>query len=303
MNERTPNMALKCRSGELAGARFELGIETFIGVDDRNRLVVASDARTLARRYALIVARNGRFALEKLGGSVAITVNGMPVTGPLELNRFDIIDLGGTAEFVFGHAVTATMERVQQPEDPPGPANQTPPSPRQEYRTPPAPLVIPQPPNFRGMPDPRQTQDDSAFRDMPLLTPRALPRIPRPTPPEPMASGPGATVDEGATISFPKPPFELTINVPGKGHTTYGLDFGDNTIGRGDACDISVPDPEKMISRKHAIVRVTGDQVELIDLQTANGTFVRGRRIASRMIDPGTSFVLGPRLEFKLQRK
>ena len=291
MNEGLPRMGLKCRSGELGGARFELGVETFLGVDARDRLVVAPDVKALAKRYALIVAGHGQYTLEKLGNSVAITVNGTPVSGTVELNRFDIIDLGGIAEFVFGHAVTAAMDRVPRPDE-------------VVSKVPPPLVEMPSAPPQRPFgADPLQTQDDSAFRDLPLLTPRARPRVVQGNPPGLPGSGPRANGDESATVVYPTPPFELTISLPKKGLTRYALKFGDNTLGRGDACDISIPDPEKMISRKHAIVRVTGDRVELIDQATANGTFVKGRRIESHVLEAGASFVLGPNLEFKLLRK
>ena len=52
------------------------------------------------------------------------------------------------------------------------------------------------------------------------------------------------------------------------------------TIGRDPTADISVSDPS--ISRKHARVRALGDDIELIDLGSANGTVVNGNKIASK---------------------
>jgi class 3 adenylate cyclase len=49
-------------------------------------------------------------------------------------------------------------------------------------------------------------------------------------------------------------------------------------LGRG-AADVVIDDPE--ISRRHALVRVTGDLIEIDDLDSLNGTWVNGQRIAT----------------------
>jgi pSer/pThr/pTyr-binding forkhead associated (FHA) protein len=58
---------------------------------------------------------------------------------------------------------------------------------------------------------------------------------------------------------------------------------GDNLVGRpplgGPSPDVSLPDPKKFISRKHAVLRVANGQVYIIDKGSDNGTRVNGRRI------------------------
>ena len=51
---------------------------------------------------------------------------------------------------------------------------------------------------------------------------------------------------------------------------------GELVIGREDA-GLTIEDEE--LSRRHAVVRVVGDGVEIEDLGSRNGTFVNGRRI------------------------
>ena len=49
-------------------------------------------------------------------------------------------------------------------------------------------------------------------------------------------------------------------------------------IGRDQACDLVIPDPE--VSRRHAVLRrVSGGYIEIENLSQANGTFVDGERI------------------------
>src|ERR1043165_5832084 len=62
-------------------------------------------------------------------------------------------------------------------------------------------------------------------------------------------------------------------------------------LGRGIA-DVVIDDPE--ISRRHALVRVVGDDVEIDDLDSLNGTWVNGRRIHGTMrLRPGDVVRLG----------
>lgn len=63
-------------------------------------------------------------------------------------------------------------------------------------------------------------------------------------------------------------------------------------IGRGAAADISLTDPG--ISRRHARLVATSDGWVLSDLQSANGTFVRGRRVVEPLLlRTGDRFAVG----------
>lgn len=121
------------------------------------------------------------------------------------------------------------------------------------------------------------------------------------------SSRPGHSAMDGETTTVyhlhtePKPIVELMVDLPGQGKIAYPLKFGDNLLGRGLGCDIRIPDSEKLISRKHAIVRVTGNGVQLRDLHGDNGTYVQGKRIETAAIAVGDSFVLGPHLKVTLR--
>ena len=72
---------------------------------------------------------------------------------------------------------------------------------------------------------------------------------------------------------------------------TQGKEFilqqGENLVGRWDPdygafpeIDLESHDPEAKVSRKHALIRLTGNAVTLEDLGSLNGTFVnRGSRL------------------------
>ncbi|HEX8111353.1 MAG TPA: sigma 54-interacting transcriptional regulator [Kofleriaceae bacterium] len=99
---------------------------------------------------------------------------------------------------------------------------------------------------------------------------------------------PGDAVDES-------PPGHLQLFVISGGtFAAHPLkEAGTATIGRGRQCDIEVDD--RSISRRHAILSV-GETVTIEDLGSANGTFVRGERIAlgsPAVISVGELVVLG----------
>ncbi|MEM7774361.1 MAG: FHA domain-containing protein [Pseudomonadota bacterium] len=69
---------------------------------------------------------------------------------------------------------------------------------------------------------------------------------------------------------------------------------GPFTIGRAQNCNLVLPD--LAASRLHARLEVTGDDVRLVDEESANGTFVAGRRITSEIWPTGTSAQIGEHL-------
>ncbi|MEM7278855.1 MAG: FHA domain-containing protein [Pseudomonadota bacterium] len=69
------------------------------------------------------------------------------------------------------------------------------------------------------------------------------------------------------------------------------LDKDEWTIGRDADCDIQIDDPAS--SRHHARLRRVKDRYELIDLDSKNGTWLRGRRVTEHKLFAGTNFSIG----------
>jgi pSer/pThr/pTyr-binding forkhead associated (FHA) protein len=64
-------------------------------------------------------------------------------------------------------------------------------------------------------------------------------------------------------------------------------------IGR-DAGDSSASLPvDRAVSRRHAQIDATAEQVSIIDLGSSNGTIVRGEPVLTALIDAGEPFVVG----------
>jgi DNA-binding winged helix-turn-helix (wHTH) protein len=71
----------------------------------------------------------------------------------------------------------------------------------------------------------------------------------------------------------------------------FPLRDGENVLGRDAAADVQIDDVT--VSRRHAVVTV-GDDVTLKDLDSKNGTFVAGTRLAApHTLTDGQTFVLG----------
>jgi predicted component of type VI protein secretion system len=63
-------------------------------------------------------------------------------------------------------------------------------------------------------------------------------------------------------------------------------------LGRGADCDLRLN--SKAISRHHCLIRFSGGEVTLVELGSANGTFVNGQRVRSQMaLNPGDEISLG----------
>lgn len=74
---------------------------------------------------------------------------------------------------------------------------------------------------------------------------------------------------------------------------TFGRSFGvagTMTIGRHADCDVCVPLGE--ISRHHARVKPGNDGVLVEDLDSANGTYINGKRVRSGTLHPGEELAL-----------
>ena len=84
----------------------------------------------------------------------------------------------------------------------------------------------------------------------------------------------------------------------------FPLEPGDNLVGRWDPeagsfpeVDLESFDPEAKVSRKHAVVRVRGDELSVEDIGSMNGVFVnRGNRIEKGVqctLKPGDEIIIG----------
>lgn len=84
----------------------------------------------------------------------------------------------------------------------------------------------------------------------------------------------------------------------------FPLKEGVNMIGREKGCDIEIPDPR--ISGRHLMVILNGDQVEVMDQNSTNGTWLGGVRIRKANWESGSLLAIGSselKLDFPVLRK
>ncbi|MCC6334109.1 MAG: sigma 54-interacting transcriptional regulator [Myxococcales bacterium] len=98
----------------------------------------------------------------------------------------------------------------------------------------------------------------------------------------------------------PAPSGRWRVVVVGEGtNSSYALPLaGAATVGRGDDVEIRLGD-DAAVSRRHAQLVTSSEGMRLIDLGSANGTSVRGRKLAANeqlMLSAGDSFEVGTSL-------
>lgn len=76
-----------------------------------------------------------------------------------------------------------------------------------------------------------------------------------------------------------QPPATLEVMFPDGTKKAYSLDREKTTIGRKGENDIVLADPEMYISREHASIIIRADRYYVVDHDSANGTFIRGKKI------------------------
>ncbi len=101
---------------------------------------------------------------------------------------------------------------------------------------------------------------------------------------------------------FKGPIPELHLFLGEKQQGTFSMGKGELTIGRNPGNDILIENAG--VSRRHAVIKWTGDHAVIEDLGSANGTFVNGQRITSRQLQDGDEvLVLNHRLVYRLPRE
>ena len=114
--------------------------------------------------------------------------------------------------------------------------------------------------------------------DDPPVTPAVDPFVPKaPEPPQQIilsGSTPDPIAPVAVSVSGGEPRLTTSTGV------VIQLSQGESIVGRDDSADLSFPG-ESSVSRRHAKIIRSGDQVEVEDLGSTNGTFVNGARIAT----------------------
>jgi pSer/pThr/pTyr-binding forkhead associated (FHA) protein len=119
--------------------------------------------------------------------------------------------------------------------------------------------------------------------------------------PEPV-EGPPPVAPATAAPVFKGPIPEVHLFLGEKQLGTFSMGKGELTIGRNPGNDILIENVG--VSRRHAIIKWTGDHAVVEDLGSANGTFVNGQKITSRPVQDGDEIlVLKHRLVYRIPKE
>jgi ABC-type multidrug transport system ATPase subunit/pSer/pThr/pTyr-binding forkhead associated (FHA) protein len=101
-----------------------------------------------------------------------------------------------------------------------------------------------------------------------------------------------AAVVSAATVSIPRFGELAARDVHGTRVAEHALTALSSMVGRDEASDVRLDSP--IVSRHHARLVRQGDVVTIEDLDSANGTYLNGRRISRSEVGPGDLVVIGP---------
>jgi pSer/pThr/pTyr-binding forkhead associated (FHA) protein len=74
---------------------------------------------------------------------------------------------------------------------------------------------------------------------------------------------------------------------------TYLLQAGETVIGRRQDCDLRIPSSD--VSRRHCVLTIKDQCLNVEDLDSVNGTFLNGTRVAGKqVVRPGDHLEVGP---------
>jgi len=282
---------LFCKTGQLAGASFEIKNEATIGKNPDNTIQLYPQLISGKHARIFFDQKANAYFLEDLNSRNGTWLDGMRVRGKERLDKLHVITFARTFNFFFQvldpAPAPAMMEpparkvepQVQEPKREQSPVQQ-PPKPAQQ--------VVPPPP-------PSEDRQKTVFDDGVMFAPNVLEEKSEQMPSVDDASRTKIGIEFSSVPSFvepSKPPkgeaesqrkgaFVLVFeSLKGKPQA-FDLKEGTTIVGREPTCDIVIEDGS--VSRKHAQFTLQGGRLTLKDLGSKNQTYVDDRRISSEV--------------------
>ncbi len=282
---------LFCKTGQLAGASFEIGKEATIGKSPGNSIQLYP--ALISGKHARISfdEKAGTYVLEDLNSRNGTKLDGVSVKGKERLGKLHVITLANTFDFFFqvmepsaGSSVEAPAAPVRERKEQPKPAPPQPAAP-----------AIKQP---RAVSPPPEDRMKTMFDDGVMTAPQVFENE--------TAEGTSTTAADDAArtkvgieitpvpsfVEPSKPPKEREGGSAGgafvlvfeslKGKPqAFDLQEGTTVVGREASCTIVVDDPS--VSRRHAEFVLQEGRLMLKDLGSKNHTYVDDQRIAKEV--------------------
>jgi pSer/pThr/pTyr-binding forkhead associated (FHA) protein len=280
---------LFCKTGQLAGASFEIGTDAMIGKSAE--CAIQLYPQLISSRHARIYfdERERSYFLEDLNSRNGTKLDGTRVKTKERLGSLHVITLANTFDFLF--QVIDEKQQIAAPKV----ESAKPATLKTEFGS----GYVPQqtPPPAMKQAGPKTVMSDEPLMNVPLAQdskqktmfesdPLALPSF-RQEPPkekEPRADAKiSADVIPPPAPLPPKPPakmniFALVLDSTGK---SYDLAEGSTFVGRDASCGIYLDDAS--VSRKHAEFSLKGGKLTLKDLGSKNHTFINDQKISAEV--------------------
>lgn len=271
---------LLARTGPLKGREFFLEAEATVGRGADNSIRLES--KPVSQRHARIYFDTERKAyfLEDLGSLNGTELDGTRVTKPQKLEALHVLRFGGVAEFLFVEIDREAPAKVATAEaSKPADGGKT---------------VV-----DREIPDlPASLQNTDAADESPAaLEGTRIETLPVGLPSNLAARGDATAGEDDAAEP---PPFGLAVFLP-EGTRRFEIHQGENVVGRSLAAAVRVPYRE--LSRRHAVLVVSGAQVTVRDLGSRNHTYLEGKKVKGEMEVPLDGLLRFGQIEARLVRR
>lgn len=121
-------------------------------------------------------------------------------------------------------------------------------------------------------------------------------------PAAPPEAAPVSAPEPAPSPTFKGPVPEILLSLSDKLLGTFSLAKGELTIGRNPGNDILIENAG--VSRRHAVIRWSGDRTTIEDMGSANGTFVNGKKVTTHELrDRDEVVIVKHRMIFRLPKE
>lgn len=280
-----------CKTGQLAGASFEITKEATIGKGAGNTIQLYPTLISGKHARIYFDEKEGMYFLEDLNSRNGTKLDGIPVKKKERLGRLHVITLANTFDFFFQVMEPSTESSVKASAEPGREQREQPkPEPAQ-----PVAQAIKQPQTVRP---PAEDRMKTVYDDDAIAAPQMFEDANAKTPSPSTADDPARTkigVEITPVPSFvepSKPPKEadragaggafvlLFESLKGKPQA-FDVKEGTTLVGRDPSCTIVVDDPS--VSRRHAEFVLKEGRLTLKDLGSKNHTYIDDQRITKEV--------------------
>jgi pSer/pThr/pTyr-binding forkhead associated (FHA) protein len=272
---------LFCKTGQLAGASFEIGADAMIGKSAE--CVIQLYPQLISSRHARIYfdERERSYFLEDLNSRNGTKLDGTRVKTKERLGSLHVITLANTFDFLF--QVIDEKQQIAAPKgEPAKPAT---------LKTELGSGYVPQPPSLPAMKHagPKTVMSDEPSANAPLapnsqektiFESDAIPALRQAKEQEKRADA--KSPEESILTPMPRPqtppakPITFTVVVDSTGKS-YELREGSTIVGRDASCGICIE--HGSVSRKHAELLLKGGKLTVKDLGSKNHTLINDQKI------------------------